>query len=185
MKNDIIRLGLILAIISCVASGTLAIVNNVTSPIIARQIQEENDQARRDLLPEAQSFELIEGTYENGIVEVYSALNGTENVGYIIKSTTKGYGGDFDVMTGIKSDGVVSGVKLSNINETPGLGAKAVELSFIDQYQDISVEKPAFVNKNSTGAESEIVAISGATITSEAVTVGVNNAMDFYNNNLK
>lgn len=185
MKNDVIKLGLILAVISFVASGILAVVNNTTAPIIQAQELAASDMARQALLPDATSFEKQDAEYGENVVDVYSALNGSETVGYIVTTKTKGYGGVFDVITGIKSDGTVSGVKLGTLNETPGLGAKAADALFIDQFASLSTEKEAFVSKNATGAESEIVAISGATITSDAVTKGVNEAIALYNNSLK
>ncbi|MDO4710466.1 MAG: RnfABCDGE type electron transport complex subunit G [Peptostreptococcaceae bacterium] len=185
MKNDVVKLGLILAIISLVASGTLALVNNITSPKIAEQELAAKNQARQELLPEAKEFEVVEGEFSEDIVEVYKAIDGSNVVGYIITSKTKGYGGSFDVITGIKSDGIISGVKLGTMNETPGLGAKATEPAFIDQFDSLSTETQAYVNKNSTGADGEIVAISGATITSNAVVGGVNSALSLYNSNFK
>lgn len=185
MKNDVVKLGLILAIISLVASGTLAMVNNITSPKIAEQELAAKNQARQELLPEAKDFEQVDGDFSVDVIEVFKATNGSETVGYIITTKTKGYGGNFDVITGIKSDGTVSGVKLGTLNETPGLGAKATEPAFIDQFKSISTDAEAYVNKNSTGAAGEIVAISGATITSNAVTSGVNSALALYNSNFK
>ncbi len=185
MKNEVIKLGVILALISFVASGILAVVNNTTAPIIAAQELAASDMARQELLPEATAFEKIENEFGGNVVDVYTAQNGSDLVGYIITTKTKGYGGVFDVITGIKVDGTVSGVKLGTLNETPGLGAKAADALFIDQFDSISTDKEAFVSKNATGAESEIVAISGATITSDAVTNGVNEAIALYNSSLK
>lgn len=122
------------------------------------------------------------GDFGEGIVEVYSASSGSEEIGYIITSTVKGYGGNFDVITGITLDGKISGVKLGTLNETPGLGAKATEPFFIDQFNDLSIDTDVFVSKSPTGTQNEIIAISGATITSDAVVKGVNNAIAVYNN---
>lgn len=185
MKNEIVKLGLILAVVSLVASASLSFVNAATEPIIAERIAAEADQARRDLLPEAEEFELKEMDLPEGVTEVYSATKAGEIVGYIVSTQTKGYGGTFDVTVGLNTENTITGVKLSNMNETPGLGAKATEPAFIEQFDAVSADKKPFVNKNATGAESEIVAISGATITSDAVTNGVNTALDFYNSNLK
>ena len=185
MKNEIVRLGLILGIVSMVASASLSFVNAATEPIITARIAAEADQARKDLLPEAEEFKLVEADLPEGVTEVYSATKGSETIGYIVSTQSKGYGGTFDVTVGINEENAVTGVKLSNMNETPGLGAKATEPAFIDQFEEIKSETKPFVSKNATGAESEIVAISGATITSDAVVVGVNIALDYYNSNLK
>ncbi|MDO5095647.1 MAG: RnfABCDGE type electron transport complex subunit G [Peptostreptococcaceae bacterium] len=184
MKNDVVRLGLILAIISLVASGILASVNNITAPIIEQKELEAKELARKELLPDASSFEKVEGNFGEEVVEVYKAIGSSDEIGYIITTKTKGYGGAFDVITGIKKDGTVAGVKLGTLNETPGLGAKATEPKFIEQFMALSTEKEVFVSKNATGAESEIVAISGATITSNAVSSGVNAAIALYKSEL-
>lgn len=185
MKNEIVRLGFILGVVSMVASASLSFVNAATEPIITARIVAEADQARKDLLPEADQFQLVEAEFPEGVTEVYAATKGSETIGYIVSAQSKGYGGTFDVTVGINGESTVTGIKLSNMNETPGLGAKATEPAFIDQFEEIKTETKPFVNKNATGAESEIVAISGATITSDAVTVGVNIALDYYNSNLK
>ena len=82
-------------------------------------------------------------------------------------------------MVGIKSDGTIVGINIGNMSETPGLGAKSKEESFYGQY----VQKPATelsVVKGGAAGETEIQAISGATITSDAVTNGVNTAVEVY-----
>ena len=185
MKNEIVKLGLILAVVSLVASASLSFVNAATEPIITARIAAEADQARQELLPEAEDFIIEDVQATEGVTEVYSATKNGEHLGYIISTQSKGYGGTFDVTVGIDNDRVLTGVKLSNMSETPGLGAKATEPAFIDQFNEINAEKRPFVNKNASGAESEIVAISGATITSDAVTNGVNLAIDYFDNNLK
>lgn len=185
MKNEIVKLGLILAIVSLVASASLSFVNAATEPIIEARIAAEADEARQELLPEADAFEMMDASLPEGVTEVYVATKAGDTIGYIVSTQSKGYGGTFDVTVGIDADSIVTGVKLSNMNETPGLGAKATDAAFIDQFDDLNTDNMSFVNKNTTGAEGEIVAISGATITSDAVSLGVNTALDYYNSNLK
>ena len=71
------------------------------------------------------------------------------------------------------------------MNETPGLGAKAKDEAFINQYNSKLTDENLAVIKNGTPAENEIVAISGATITSSAVTKGVNTAIELFKNNIQ
>ena len=118
-------------------------------------------------------------------MEVYKAMKGSEEIAYIVKTLSKGYAGDIEIISGINLDGTIAGATIGNMNETPGLGAKAKDEPFISQYTGKSIEQPLVVSKSSTGAENEIVAISGATITSDAVTVGINLAVDVFNNNFK
>jgi len=185
MKNEIVRLGLILCVISLIASGLLAIVNNVTIPIIAAQQIAANDAARKQILPEADSFEEVQGEFGENVVEVYKAVSGSEDIGYIIKTISKGYSGDIQIISGINKDGTIAGAVIGSMTETPGLGAKAQDQPFISQYNGKSVDKEMIVSKSATGADNEIVAISGATITSKAVTDGINLAVNVYNENFK
>lgn len=183
MKNDILKLGIILCIITAVAAGVLGVVNNVTLPVIEKQATIANDEARKEILPQAESFEQVEGNYDGNIVEVYKGIAGGNDVGYTIKSISNGYGGAIEIITGISKDGIITGVTIGNMTETPGLGAKAADVDFKGQY----TEKEAtdlVVSKTASGAANEIVAISGATITSVAVTDGVNEAITFFQNNL-
>ena len=185
MKNEIVRLGLILCVISLIASGLLAMVNDVTTPIIAAQQAAANDAARKQIIPEADSFEEVQGEYGENVVEVYRAVLGSEETAYIIKTISKGYGGDIEVISGINMDGTIAGAVIGSMTETPGLGAKAQDQPFISQYNGKSIDNEIIVSKSSTGAENEIVAISGATITSQAVTDGINLAVEVFNYNFK
>ena len=84
-------------------------------------------------------------------------------------------------MTGITTDGAVAGVKITEQDETPGLGQKALDASFTDQYIKAIPEEEFVVTKQGASADNEIDAISGATITSNAVTNSVNQAIQLYN----
>lgn len=185
MKNEIVRLGFILFVITAIAAGLLGFVNQITEPLIEAQIIEANNLARKSILKEADSFELIEDDFGADVVEIYKGLKGNDIIGYTIKTTPKGYGGSVEVTTGITVEGVISGVSLGTMNETPGLGAKAKDEAFTSQYTDKLVNNNIVVIKNGTPADNEIVAISGATITSAAVTSGINKSIEVYNDKLQ
>lgn len=185
MKNEIVKLGIILLIITAIAATLLGFVNQITSPVIEAQIIEANNIARKSILSEADSFELIDEDFGPNILEVYKGLKGNEIIGYTIKTSPKGYGGDIEVTTGITTDGLISGVSLGTMNETPGLGAKAKDDTFINQYNEKTTENHIAVIKNGTPSDNEIIAISGATITSVAVTNGINTSVDLFNEKLQ
>lgn len=86
------------------------------------------------------------------------------------------------IMTGIDKDGAVTGISPLELNETAGLGMKAQNDSFLDQFK--GKVKDIAVNKNSASGN-EIQALTGATITSKAVTAAVNEALSYYDSNLK
>ena len=105
-------------------------------------------------------------------------------IGYTIKTSSKGYGGAIELMVGISKDSKITGVEIGNHSETPGLGSKATEPMFKNQYVDKDVSNSLLVVKGSANNDNEISAISGATITSNGVTSGVNAAMKIYNEKL-
>jgi electron transport complex protein RnfG len=120
----------------------------------------------------------IEGlTASERITKVYEAQKGGESLGYVIEVSTKGYGGAIKMFVGIDKSQSITGVLLSSHNETPGLGSKAADEAFSGQYLGAAPEKELFVVKGVAKNDNEIQAISGATITSRAVTQGVSDAI--------
>lgn len=119
--------------------------------------------------------------YGNVLVDdAVEAVDDSENViGYVITSTSKdGYGGDISISVGITSEGVVSGIEFLVITETAGLGDNAQKPEFKDQYKGKQVDSFT-VTKSGAAADNEIDAMSGATITTNAVTNAVNAAIYF------
>ena len=169
--RSIIVTALSLFLICAVAAGALAYVNTVTAPTIAANNAAAEDKARGEVLPAAESFE--EKTAPDGTVYYEGKSSGT-TVGCVFTTSAKGYGGDVAIMTGIDTEGKVTGISILEINETPGLGMNAKKDSFRNQYVGKSGELA--VNKDG----GEIVAITSATVTSRAVTKAVNAALALY-----
>mgnify|MGYP002711808882 FL=1 len=106
------------------------------------------------------------------------------DTGYVITTTDKdGFGGNIQITVGIKKDGTINGVSILSISETAGLGMKATEPSFYNQYVNKQTDK--FVVSKDGGDGEQIDALSGATITSRAVTGAVNAALGYYQNAFK
>ncbi len=147
--------------------------------------QMANEKARKEVLPTADSFEELSGEElaavqaENDKVdEIFIGKSGDLVVGYVVKTLPKGFGGTIKIFTGITADGTVSGVRMgTGHQETPGLGAKAELPEYYEMYNGMSADAHIGVSKTEQ-TETEIQAISGATITSQAVTDGVNFAID-------
>ncbi|KGN01778.1 electron transporter RnfG [Clostridium novyi A str. 4570] len=197
-NKETLMLGLKLLIITAIAGLVLGWAHKVTLEPIDKQNIKTNNEAMNQVLPSAKEFakiaaqEVKEGEKvdkvlpkENSIVEVNKGQNGSEVTGYAIKVETKGYGGKIEMMVGISNQGKVDGIKILNHSETPGLGAKAPEPSFSDQYKGKAIKTPLEVVKGTASKDNEISAITGATITSRAVTKGVNEAVEYYNKELK
>lgn len=182
--KDILKLGITLFAICAVAALVLGVTNNITAPVIEQRNIQASNESRQIVLSDAEEFKELEGMNSDIVVEVYEGLKGGEVIGYTIKTAPKGYGGTVEVMVGISTDGKVTGVDIGNHSETPGLGSKAAEPAFKDQYKDKSVSNNLEVIKGSASNENEISAISGATITSKGVTTGVNAAIEIFNEKL-
>ena len=172
-REDIIKpVGVLLAICIIIPLA-LSITNKVTVKKIA-ELEAANSKKNMQSLIDADNFEEC----ENGEITYYAAINGGDTAAYIFTESSKGYGGDVSVMTAIKPDGTVAGVAILDVSgETPGLGQNAAKESFYSQY--IGLKKGVSVLKNGAKAENnEVDAVTGATITSTAVTRAVNKALD-------
>lgn len=172
-REDIIKpVGVLLAICIIIPLA-LSITNKVTVKKIA-ELEAANSKKNMQSLIDADNFE----ERENGEITYYAAINGGKTAAYIFTESSKGYGGDVSVMTAIKPDGTVAGVAILDVSgETPGLGQNAAKESFFSQY--IGLKKGVSVLKNGAKAENnEVDAVTGATITSTAVTRAVNKALD-------
>lgn len=165
--NEIIKPVLVLVCICLVVTALLAYINSVTSPIIAKAEQEKTEQAMSEVLFEADGFEKLEiENLPDRVTEVYTATNGA---GYVFMLTTKGYGGDMKLICGMKSDGTIEQCKTLSHAETSGLGSKTAEDPYRNQYS----------GKNSDTL-SEVDAITGATISSNAYKNAIEDAFKVY-----
>lgn len=196
--NKIVKNTLILTAITVVSGLLLGIVYNVTKGPIAQAQENTKQEAYRTVLTDASSFETVdfdaESTLsilsENGytsdtITEVVEGKDDSgETIGYVISvQSSEAYDGTLELSVGIASDGTVKGVEMLSISETAGLGMNADEAEFKDQYKDKNVESFS-VTKTGEDGDNMIDAISGATITSNAVTNAVNSALVYYQNEL-
>ena len=185
--KEIVKLGLILLLICAVSSTLLAYTNGVTIDKIMEQREMASENDRKAVLSMADKFvELDEAQFAplseqfDKIKEVYIGYSGETIVGYVIKTAPGAYGGPIEITTGLNNDGSIGGVRMgSNHQETPGLGAKAALPDFYDQYNGMDALLGISVVKASP-VDGQILAISGATITSDAVTDGVNMATEIF-----
>jgi len=180
-----------------VAGFALGLVYDVTLPAIQeRRLQAKldaykavftdatdftEDESLNQLIPEAPEkvFE-AKGLTNISVDEVRIATDSAGNkLGYVVMVTTgEGYGGAITVLLGYTMDGTVNGIEILTISETAGLGAKAAEKSFKDQYAKKKVTEFVYT-KTGVASDNEIDAISGATITTSAVTGAVNAGIAF------
>lgn len=179
--KEVFRPAIMLCVICLVVTALLAGTNLMTKDIIAEQTLAAEEASRKVVLPDAESFEEKSISAQDGEVSYYEAISSNgETVGWVFVTSAKGYGGDVSVMTGINTDGYVNGVVILSQNETPGLGANATNESFRSQYQQAAPESGFSVIKSGTPTDGQISALTGATITSNAVTDAVNEAISVY-----
>lgn len=183
---EILKPTLVLFLVGLVVTALLAWVYGITSPIIkARQVS-DLAASLSQVLPAADTFgtartgqELIaEGlSVPQTVSAVYPATTGGASAGYAIAVSPKGYGGAISMLVGVGPEGAVSGVTILTMNETPGLGTNASKPEFLAQYAGITAADVPAVVKSETGRKGDIQALTGATVTSRAVTRGIDEAL--------
>ncbi len=175
--RDMVKPTISLLVISLVTALCLAFVNGVTKDTIKQRSEKDEEMQRMQVLSAAGSFREIDSWRDkdaSGIIrKAYAAYDGEKLVGYVFSVYPKGYAGEIKVTVGIDSDKKISGVMIGDNNETPGLGSKVTEEKFRGQYSGKDIEKGFIVVKRPSQADNEIQAISGATISSKAVTNAV------------
>ena len=166
--NKIFKPIVVLCAICVVITGALALTNSVTAPIILEATIAAQNAARQELVPDAASFEKVEGIQVENVSDIYVADNGCA----VITCSGKGYGGTITVMVAFNTDDTIKQIKITEQAETAGLGTKIVsEPSFQESFAGLPAQDFTV---------SDIAAISGATISSKAVTAAVNAAIDAY-----
>jgi electron transport complex protein RnfG len=118
------------------------------------------------------------------IREVTEVIDSGETIGYAMSVVTGGYAGDITTLVGVNADGTLAGIKVLVMSETAGLGSKIVDdPAFAESFQG----KGAGGNVTASGAgagDDEVMMLSGATVSTNAVVRGVNEALDAFANNL-
>lgn len=195
-KENAVYNTIILVVISVIAVALLAIVNQITINPIKEAEANQKAQAYLSVYPDCDKFAEIENLdtliadgeallkdrdmADCTINDAMACKNASGNIeGYVISATSSsGYGGDITVAIGIK-DGKLTGFEALSNNETAGLGSKCTEPEFAGQFKNKAANVLSF-SKTGASSDTEIDAISGATITTKAVTRAVNAAILFY-----
>ena len=189
--GKIIKDTAVLLVITLVAGFLLGLVYDITLEPIAHQEELANAKACQEVFSDATDFTdvqtdldtLNQNLKENGLnyVTVNAVMEASDDsgqmLGYVLTVTdSEGYGGDIQLSMGVRMDGTLNGISILSISETAGLGMNANTDAFKGQFADKNVEQFTYT-KNGASADNEIDAISGATITTNAVTNGVNGGL--------
>lgn len=183
LKSSLFWPAWILFIICVLVTLALAGANELTKGTIAKQEKIDADNARREVFTAAAAFEditmKIKADESLKISSVYTALDSQNQViGLVIISASRGYAGDVFVMSGITPDRSICGIKVMSDDETPGLGKKIEAPSFAKQFIDQTAGL-LFSVKVSDSSVNYVDAVTGATISSRAMTNAANNALTF------
>lgn len=188
--NKIVKNAAILTAITLVSGLLLGLVYEITKDPIAQAQDASKKEAWQAVFPEASldDFEPMDvdtkaaetAAGDLGVLATVDEVCSVGDQGYVVTVTdSEGYGGDIQITVGITSDGTVNGISILSISETAGLGMRATEPEFYTQYEGKQTEK--FVVSKDGGDGEPIDALSGATITSRAVTGAVNTALAYFN----
>ncbi len=196
MKTMLKEAGILFAI-TLIAGCLLGLVYQVTKEPIAEAQQKAKDEACKEVFADAEGFVLQEDissedasslvqdeSYNVSIDEVLEAQDASgSKLGYVITVTDhEGYGGDIQFSIGIRNDGTVNGISILSISETAGLGMNADSV-LKPQFADKNVEQFEYTKTGAPG-DNQIDAISGATITTNAVVNGVNAGITYFRTQL-
>ncbi len=170
--NSMPRLIIVLFLISAVTALLLGLVDYITRDRIAEIKIQKTNSALSEVMPGGETFEQLDAAVSAKEVScVYAAKSGGDTVGYVVEAVVSGSQGNIDMVVGIGLDGAVTGVAIIEMSETSNLGSKASDAEWRAQFVGVSTEQA--VSKDG----GEIDALTGATITSRAVTNGVNIAL--------
>lgn len=158
---------LILSLITIVAGLALSLVNVVTEGPIAQQKLLASNASRIAVFPDATGFEEQTAEADSKLDSVYTATRDGQTVGYVLQTTVTGYGGPIEIVMGVDNSGTITGISVggNNFAETAGLGTRTRDPEFTGQF--VGLKAAPKLKENIDG-------ISGATISSSAVTSGAN-----------
>lgn len=163
----------VLVLICLITTFALAATYQITKPIIAEINRVIYERTQMTVLPqETQGFDPFDGALNEGI---QAASLSRSDVGKVVTAVERGYGGPLTVMVGIDANGAITGIQILNHKETPGLGTKTMTEAHLGQY----LGQSKITNSGEAGA-AQIDAISGATISSNAIYRAVSNALSQY-----
>ncbi len=180
--KSVVKFAVTLGLIGAICGFLLALVWRITSPVIAIQDQKTLEAGLKVIFPGDYSFEKLEDNIKSpdttSVISDCFVVKNDENIeGLVVTITVPGSQAPIKLLVGVKKDGSVSGVKVLSMQETAGLGANAEnptyyvnkqnKITFTGQFSGKNVIKDAFEVKK------DVIAITGATITSRAITNAV------------
>ncbi len=180
MFKEVTKLSFILIIICGLATAFVSFAFDAASPLIAERRHKNIILGYTQVLPEAVNLETLPAEGQGIISEIVRSEKERSVNGYIYTVNPQGYSGQIVLMVGISHPAAqITGVKILQQTETPGLGSKCAEPDFIGQFTGKTLAQPLSVSKKAE-SPGEVQAITASTITSKAVVGGINAARQHY-----
>jgi electron transport complex protein RnfG len=176
MMGDMVKITVNLVVICAVAGIILSYTWAMTDPVKLAKEAQEREAALKGLIPDADSIKPVKDiTIAGKEGKIYKATVGGKTIGYVVLASSKGYSSFINMLVAVDPDYKVKGIDILKHSETPGLGDQVEKDWFKGQFKG-KTEEHLNVIKGET--KDDIQAISGATISSRAVTKGVKEAVE-------
>lgn len=179
--QKVLKLSIFLLTVCAIIGWGVSYANSLTQPLIRLAEKKAQEEGLKEVFSAADEFQEETEKYlpagSSVVKQVFIAYNAGEPVGVIYTVEPKGYGGTIQTLVGFDiKEKVITKIKVLSHSETPGLGDKATEPWFVQRFQQKSAAQELEVVKHEPQKENQIEAITAATITTKAVTSGVNAA---------
>jgi len=184
--RDIIKLAVFLLVTSGIAGLGVGYVNTLTNPLIEKQILKAKIASFKEVYPLSDEVKDETASYlkpdkKSLLKEINMAYRKGVPAGVLYTVETKGYSGPITLLAGFDiATGKLTAIKILSQSETPGLGAKSKDKFFQERFREKNSATPLEVTKQAPVKENQIQAITASTITSKAVTKGVNAAREHF-----
>lgn len=173
--KNIVVVALKLLLICAVIAGVVSFVYTATLDAYNKNIERETLQSMATIFGAGESDEISLETFaadpDSSVKEIYGVKVNGESVGYCLKVIAKGFGGDMSLMVGYHPDKTIRGVSIVSHAETPGVGSKVDDATYLSQYEGLS--GGLTISKR---GDADITSVSGATISSKAIHMAIEQA---------
>ena len=178
MNKQITTPAIRLLVICVVCAFLLGICSEITKAPIAAETLKTQQDAMAAVLPNCSFEEIKDAPLSGSVKSVSKATDGSGNAaGFVVSCEVSSFGGALDMMVGVDTNGTITGLRVLSHSDTPGLGAKSTEPEFYEQFKGMSGSLA--VDKDG----GKVKAITSATITSRAVTLGASDALKWVSEN--
>ncbi len=175
--KTVAKVGLKLLLVCAVVAGVVSFVYTMTIDAYNQNLDNELRQSMASVFElkegEELGLDVYDGALDSDIKAIYTVRINGETVGFCVNVIGSGFGGDISLMVGYHPDKTIRGVSVVSHAETPGVGSKVDDESYLSQYNGLSDE--ITISKR---GDADIVAISGATISSKAIHAAVERASE-------